>query len=89
MERTTETKLGILEERLKNMNAQNSADHLEIIGKLDKLCNKFDDLPNKFPTRVEYNTVSERVKTVENILKGVGMTCGLAILGALLKLIIS
>jgi hypothetical protein len=82
------TPLEVLEERLKNMDKQNSVDHTVIIEKLDKLYGKFDNLPDQFATRIEYDNVKEKITAIENILKGVGMTCLLAILGSLLKMII-
>ena len=82
----------VLEERITNMDKQNIVDHTAIMKKLDTLCNKFDDLPDAFPTRKEYEVRckvnSDRLTAVENILKGVGMTAILAILGSLLKLVI-
>ena len=82
----------VLEERITNMDKQNIVDHTAIMRKLDMLCDKFDDLPNAFPTRkeyeVKYKVNSDRITAVENILKGVGMTVILAILGSLLKLVI-
>lgn len=86
------TTIEVLEERMERIEKQNTKEHAEIMAKLDRIFVRFDTLPEKFPTRVEYDSTAEmfdnRIKTVEGVLKGGAGAIGLAILGALLKLIL-
>jgi len=89
----------VLEERMDNLIVTNKKEHAEILAKLTSITYKLDNLPNDFPTRTEFTATSEafatansstkeRIKAIENILKGAGGVIGVAILTALLKLVL-
>ena len=88
MEQMSETKLELVSQKVDTMETQNNKDHAAILKELDNLSEKMDEVAKNFPTRFEYENNRSRITAVENILKGVGMTGLIAILGALLKLII-
>lgn len=85
----------VLDQKINNMLENNEKEHKQIMkgmsdirADLKSLVKQIADLDETFPTRHEYNYVEKRISTVEGIIKGVGMAIGLAVLGALLKLVI-
>ena len=80
--------IDVLNERMNNLISENKKEHGQIMKKLDFITNKLDTLDEDFPTRVEFNSAGDRIKNLENILKGAGGMTMVAVLGALLRLII-
>jgi len=78
----------LLEQKMNNMLETNEKEHKQILDKLDRVCARLDNLPSQFPTRTEYTYAENRITALENALKGAGTVVGIAVLGALLKLII-
>ena len=81
--------IDVLNERMNNLISENKKEHGQIMKKLDSITNKLDTLDEDFPTRVEFNSAGDRIKNLENILKGAGGMTMVAVLGALLKLVIN
>jgi len=78
----------VIEERMNNLISTNTKEHAEIKASLSFITHKLDNLSDDFPTRVELSVAKERIKNIENILKGAGGTVLVAILGSLLKLVL-
>ena len=89
----------VLEERMKNLIETNKKEHTEIkvtitrqgkdiMERLSAITHKLDTLDEDFPTRVELSAAKERIKNIENVLKGAGGMVMVAILGSLLKLVL-
>ncbi len=78
----------VLNERMNNLISTNKKEHSAMLTKLNCIDKKFDNLGKKFPTRVEFSLAGDRIKNIENVLKGAAGTVMVVILGALLKLII-
>ena len=81
--------IDVLNERMNNLINENKKEHGQIMKKLDSITNKLDTLDEDFPTRVEFDSAGDRIKNIENVLKGAGGMVMVAILGALLKLVIN
>ena len=81
--------IDVLNERMNNLISENKKEHGQIMKKLDSITNKLDTLDEDFPTRVEFNSAGDRIKNLENVLKGAGGMVMVAILGSLLKLVIN
>ena len=81
--------IDVLNERMNNLISENKKEHGQIMKKLDSITNKLDTLDEDFPTRVEFNSAGDRIKNLENILKGAGGMVMVAILGSLLKLVVN
>lgn len=79
----------VLNERMNNLIDTNKKEHREMMTKLDAITRKLDNLDEGFPTRVEFTTSNERIKNIENVLKGAGGMVMVAVLGSLLKLVVS
>ena len=80
--------IDVLNERMNNLINENKKEHNQIMIKLDSITDKFDKLDERFPTRGEFSTSNEKIKNIENVLKGAGGTAMVAVLGSLLRLII-
>ena len=81
--------IDVLNERMNNLISENKKEHGQIMKKLDSITNKLDTLDEDFPTRVEFDSAGDRIKNLENILKGAGGMTMVAVLGALLKLVVN
>ena len=81
--------IDVLNERMNNLISENKKEHGQIMKKLDSITNKLDTLDEDFPTRVEFNSAGDRIKNIENVLKGAGGMVMVAILGSLLKLVVN
>ena len=81
--------IDVLNERMNNLINENKKEHGQMLAKLDAITNKLDTLDEDFPTRVEFNSAGDRIKNIENVLKGAGGMVMVAILGSLLKLVIN
>jgi len=81
--------IDVLNERMNNLISENKKEHGQIMKKLDSITNKLDTLDEDFPTRVEFDSAGDRIKNIENVLKGAGGMVMVAILGSLLKLVIN
>jgi len=84
--------IDVLNERMNNLINENKKEHGQIMKKLDSLIGRFDKLHENFVTRIEFdssvNSAGEKIKNIENILKGAGGMVMVAILGSLLKLVV-
>lgn len=81
-----ETKL--LEQKVSNMLESNEKEHKQIMAKLDKIEQRFDDLSEAYPTRIEFTQSERRITALENIFRGGASVIAIALLSAIIKLIL-
>jgi CRISPR/Cas system CMR subunit Cmr6 (Cas7 group RAMP superfamily) len=74
------SKLEVLEERMKNLEKQNSLDHKIILDKIDRIWKNLNNLSKYYATKEELEFVDGRVKSIEMIVKWVSF----AVMGALI-----
>jgi multidrug efflux pump subunit AcrB len=78
----------LLEQQFKSMLESNEKEHRQILDALKEVRTTLANLKDDFPTREEYLSAENRITNIEGILKGVGMTIFLAVMGGILKLVL-
>ena len=82
---TTDVRLSVLEERMSTMCKQNNVDHAMILEKIEEINEKLDRV---YVTKTELEPIKAKLKDHDTIFKTVSGVVGLAVLGAILKLVI-